>query len=193
MAGFHIHLAVAKRYAEKNNWQDTKELYRGTIDPDLVTDKSVSHYSGKQDKAKLIDYLENKVNVYEYLKNHEIKTEYEVGIFLHLITDYLFFTDFMDKNYLKYITYDDFCKDLYASYDATNEELLKVYSIELGEFKEVLEKNIKKSKKEKKTEASVGNIIFTISDLKAFIERVSDIDLETYQDKIRKAKKNILP
>ncbi len=193
MAGFHIHLAVAKRYAEKNNWQDTKELYRGTIDPDLVTDKSVSHYSGKQDKANLIDYLENKVNVYEYLKNHEIKTEYEVGIFLHLITDYLFFTDFMDKNYLKNITYDDFCKDLYASYDATNEELLKVYSIELGEFKEVLEKNIKKSKKEKKTEASVGNIIFTISDLKAFIERVSDIDLETYQDKIRKEKKNILP
>lgn len=193
MAGFHIHLAIAKRYAEKNNWEDTKDLYRGTIAPDLVPDKSISHYSGKQDNTKLLDYLENKVQVYEYLKNHEIDNNYETGVFLHLVTDYLFFTDFIDKEYLKRTTYANFCKDLYASYDATNEELVKMYSIDLGELQSVLEENIKKSKKEKKTEDNVGQMIFTISDLQTFIERVSDIDLKEYYHKIKKVKKNILP
>ena len=65
MAGFHIHLAIAKRYAEKNNIRETAELYRGTVAPDLVDNKSISHYSGQQDNTKLIEYLANKIGLYE--------------------------------------------------------------------------------------------------------------------------------
>lgn len=193
MAGFHIHLAIAKRYAEKNHLRDTKELYRGTVAPDLVEDKSISHYSGKQDNTKLIDYLENKVRVYEYLKSHVVDNDYEVGVFLHLVTDYLFFNNLISKDYLRHVTYGDFCKDLYTSYDVTNDFLMEKYQIDFGELKEVLESNIKKSKKDKKTENSVGNVIFSKEQLADFIEYVSDLDLKQYEEKIRNAKSNILP
>lgn len=193
MAGFHIHLAIAKRYAEKNLVFHVKDLYKGAVAPDLVEDKSISHYSGKQDNTKLIEYLANKIRLYEYLVNHSIDNDYETGVFLHLVTDYLFFNDFISKEYLKHVTYADFCKDLYTSYDATNNDLLEKYQIDFGELKEVLERNIQKAKKDKKTENSVGNIIFTNEQLDDFIERVSDIDLKQYEEKIRKIKKNVLP
>jgi len=193
MAGFHIHLAIAKRYAEKNNIRETAELYRGTVAPDLVDNKSISHYSGQQDNTKLIEYLANKIGLYDYLKNHTVDNDYEIGVFLHLVTDYLFFNNFIDKGYLGKVTYADFCKDLYTSYDITNDYLLEKYKIDFGELRETLESNISKSKKDKKTENSVGNTIFSTEQLDSFIEYVSNIDLKQYEEKIRKAKCNILP
>ncbi len=193
MAGFHIHLAIAKRYAEKNNITDTKSLYKGSVDPDLVEDKSISHYSGKQDSTKLIDYLANKVLLYEYLKGHVVDNDYERGVFLHLITDYLFFNDLISKEYLREVAYAEFCKDLYTSYDMTNDYLIKTYDIDFGDLKDVLEDNIKKNKKDKRTENSMGNNILPLPKLDAFIEQVSDINLEDYESKIRESKENLLP
>lgn len=193
MAGFHIHLAIAKRYAEKNDIENLKELFRGTVAPDLVKDKSISHYSGKQDPTKLIEYLANKIRLYEYLKENVVDNDYERGVFLHLVTDYLFFNDFFDKEYLNQVSYKDFCKDLYASYDITNEHLIKTYDIDFGELKEALEANIKKDKKNKQTEDNVGNNILPIDKLETFIEFVSSIDLSLYEKKIRERKENVLP
>lgn len=193
MAGFHIHLAIAKKYAEKNNVRETDELYRGAVAPDLVDNKSISHYSGKQDNTKLIEYLANKIGLYDYLKNHTLDNDYEIGVFLHLVTDYLFFNHFIDKSYLGKVMYADFCKDLYTSYDITNDYLLKKYEIDFGELRETLESNISKSRKDKKTENSTGNTIFSNEQLDSFIEYVSNIDLKQYEEKIRKAKGNILP
>ncbi len=193
MAGFHIHLAIAKRYAEKNSGIDIAKLYRGSVDPDLVENKSISHYSGKQDSSKLIDYLANKVLLYEYLKGHTIDTDYEKGIFLHLVTDYLFFNEFISKEYLSHVSYEDFCKDLYASYDITNDYIIKTYGIDFGDLKELLEDNIKKNKKDKRTEENKGNKIFSTDELDAFIERVANIDLKDYEEKVRNVRENILP
>lgn len=193
MAGFYIHLAIAKKYAEKNNIKDIESLYKGTVAPDLVKDKRISHYSGKQDSTQLIDYLANKVLLYEYLKGHKVDNDYELGVFLHLVTDYLFFNDLIDKSYLSSILYEDFCKDLYTSYDMTNDYLIEKYAIDFGDLKEVLEENIKNNKKDKRTEDSRGHNILPIEKLDAFIERVSSIDLQKYEKNLREAKENILP
>jgi hypothetical protein len=58
MASFNIHLAIAKRYAKKNGVENLKAFYSGTIDPDLVEDKNVSHYTGTRNKDDLLTYLQ---------------------------------------------------------------------------------------------------------------------------------------
>lgn len=68
MAGFSIHLAVAKRYCKKNNILNISDFFKGTVDPDLVEDKDITHYTGKRDTNYLADYLKNKINLYKYLK-----------------------------------------------------------------------------------------------------------------------------
>ena len=44
MPGYMIHLAVGKVYAENNKIEDIKVFEKGIIDPDMIEDKSKSHY-----------------------------------------------------------------------------------------------------------------------------------------------------
>lgn len=185
MASFNIHLAIGKRYVEKfGTIKDEKEFYKGIIEPDLADKKEQSHYSGKQDKTKLLEYLENKVQLKEYLKNNNIDSDYEKGVVLHLITDYIFFNEFFDKNYLNNISYEDFCKDLYYSYGITNEYLENKYKIDYEDFIEKIKNNISKDSKEKNINSEIRRNILEISKLDKFIEDVSNISLEEYKNKI---------
>lgn len=194
MASFSIHLAIGKRYIEKSkNIKEEKEFYRGIIDPDLVNDKKISHYTGTQNKTDLLEYLSKKVQIIEYLKNNNIDSDYQKGIFLHLITDYLFFNNFFEISYLKNISYDDFIKDLYYSYAVTNEYLETKYRIEYTDFLEQINKNIEKGKKEKNTSDEIRTNILKFNKLDDFIEYVSNIDLEDYKNKIIENKCNVLP
>ena len=195
MASFHIHLAVGKRYYEKhNNIYNVEEFYRGIIAPDLVTDKKISHYSGeKRNKENIFEYLANKVLLNKFLEHEKIDTDYQKGVFVHLITDYLFFNDFFDVEYLKNISYEEFCIDLYDSYDKTNQYLIEKYQIDDSRFKEQMNQNIKKDNEEKKTVNKHGRNILPFEKLDEFIEKVSSIDIEQYEEKIRKNNKNVLP
>lgn len=101
MASFNIHLAVGKRYLEKTNIiKNEKDFYKGIIEPDLVSDKKTTHYTGTNDKSDLLKYLSLKVQLKEYLKNESTDSDYQKGVFLHLITDYLFFNTFFDNRLL---------------------------------------------------------------------------------------------
>ena len=194
MASFNIHLAVGKRYIEKTKIiKDEKEFYKGIIEPDLVNDKKISHYTGIQDKNDLFSYLSQKVQLNEYLKNESINSDYQKGVFLHLITDYLFFNNFFDYNYLSKISYSEFCKDLYYSYDITNDYLEEKYKIDYTEFLNQIKNNIEKDKKEKNTFNEIRINILPLDNLDNFIEYVSNINLEEYKNKIIKNDKNILP
>ena len=194
MASFNIHLAIGKRYIEKfKSIENIDIFYKGIIDPDLVNDKAISHYTGVQDKTNLLNYLANKVQLNEYLKNNNIDTDYNKGIFLHLITDYLFFNKFFNNKYLNNISYEDFCKDLYYSYDITNDYIVNKYKIDYTIFIELINNNINKDKKEKNVSTEIRNNILPYPILDEFIEYVSNISLEEYKDKIIKANKNVYP
>ncbi len=62
MPSFLIHIAVAKQYLKKHKEYDEKEFIKGTIAPDLIEDKTKSHYgkeSAQSDvKAFIKDYPE---------------------------------------------------------------------------------------------------------------------------------------
>ena len=58
MASFNIHLAVGIRYLEKTkSIKNKREFFKGIIEPDLVKDKKISHYTGIFDKQDLLKYL----------------------------------------------------------------------------------------------------------------------------------------
>lgn len=61
MAGFNIHLAVGKRYTEKNKVKDTRRFFHGILEPDLQEEKESGHYTNKVEPKSLLSDLENKV------------------------------------------------------------------------------------------------------------------------------------
>lgn len=126
MAGYVIHLAVAKEYMRNFKVKDEEEFLKGTIAPDLLsTDtKKITHYS---------ETMSSGVDLSKFLKANTLHTSYIQGYFLHLIVDYLF--------YNKYFTVRS--KEIYNDYDILNEELIKMYNIEVPE--EVKDKALFKS------------------------------------------------
>ena len=194
MASFNIHLAIGKRYLEKNKLGiDEKKFYRGIVDPDLVPNKKISHYTSFNDKMYLLEYLSHKVELKNYLDNEYDASDYQKGIFLHLITDYLFFNNFFDCEYLKNVDYFEFCRDLYYSYSLINEYLDNKYGINYKDFGSELEDNIALNKQSKKADSQIGKNILPVEKVDAFIEYVSDIDLEKYSCKIIENGGNVFP
>lgn len=191
MPGFNIHLSVAKRYAEKHNEiKNLDDFYKGALAPDLVENKKVSHYTTLEDKNNLVKHLENKVSLENYLKSSSVKPDYEKGVFLHLITDYLFFNKFFEKEYLKNVSFNEFWNDLYYSYDETNEYLVKKYGIDYNSISSKVTDNVNKNKASRNLSTSNKNIL-DISKLDRFIEEVSDVSLKEYENKIlKKIEKN---
>ena len=183
MASFNIHLAIAEKYLENHNdIKNKKEFIKGIIIPDLSTNKRESHYSGIRDKSNVIEALRNKVLIEKFLKENKIDTDHDKGIFLHLLTDYLFFNDFFDKEYLQNISFEQFTKDLYYSYDITNDYIENKYKIDFGEFKEEIEENVKNSNNKASYHKQKETNIIPFDKLDKFIEEVSKIDLDKYKN-----------
>lgn len=192
MASFSIHLAVGKKYMEKNHIENEQLFLRGTVDPDLATDKEKSHYTLERNDNTLITHLNTKIFLPAFLNENKIDTDYMKGTFLHLITDYLFYNDFFEKDYLLNISYDEFCQDLFYSYDLTSNYIEEKYDVDLSGLVEAIVMKREKVKKEKISKQSEKNILDIIK-LDKFIEKVSRIDLEEYKRKLLEANTNILP
>ena len=174
MPSFNIHLAVANRYMEKHNIQNKEDFLTGNVAPDFM-EKSKSHYSIILENATLIEDLKNKVVIEKFLKENKVETDYEKGVFLHLITDKLFFTNFFEKEYLNKVEKEAFRKNLYYSYHKTNDYLMEKYHIQ---FPKKYEKEIKEVLKEKNMQKET--LVIDNNKLDNFIEEVSNINLEEY-------------
>ncbi len=194
MASFNIHLAVAKRYNDKNFIGNSEDFYKGIIDPDLEEYENKLHYTeSNRNREHLISYLQGKTNLPWFLSENNIDTDYNKGVFLHLITDYIFFNNFFETNYLNNITYEEFVRDLHYSYDYTNDYLKDKYDVDISCYEDRINKNIFKDKEDKKTKNIVGNNILNFEKLNNFIESVSNINLERYRTKLIDRNINVLP
>lgn len=141
MASALIHMAVAKRVNERLN-RNEKHLLLGTIAPDIGKDlnisREISHFT---EDAKVTPNLDLFYNKYK----NDLTDDYELGYFIHLIVDVLWFEEFL-KNYrnednfvLKngetiYITEEEYCKLLYNDYTNLNSQLLDYYDMDLSLF-----------------------------------------------------------
>ena len=65
MASYNIHIAIGKRYLEKNsNITNFKDFYLALIEPDLTNNKEYTHYTIPNHHETLISHLEKKVGLY---------------------------------------------------------------------------------------------------------------------------------
>ena len=193
MPSFNIHLAVAIKYCEKNNIENKEIFYRANIDPDLVKDKSVSHYTGMRDKNYLRQYVFEKVRLNDFLKDQKVETDYEKGIFLHLVTDFIFYQEFLCDEYLCRVDYNEMMQDLYYSYRVSNPYLEEKYNIHSLNLDEVMNNNIKQTLNRMQVDNTNGFNLLPEEKMDKFIEKMSCIDLEKYIDKIKRENKNVFP
>lgn len=109
MPGYVIHLAVAKKNIELNSIKNEDEFIRGVIAPDLLKQAGLdSHYGNSSNP-----------NLREFLKKHNIETDYNKGYFLHLVTDYIFYNKFLDR----------WSPEIYEDYNSLNYILIKKYGL----------------------------------------------------------------
>ena len=184
MPSIDIHLAIARQYLSKHaDIKNTFEFIKGNVAPDLVDDKKISHYTGEvKEKDNLIEDVSRKVRMEEYFKYNRIITDYDKGIFFHLVVDYLFFNNFFDTEYLLQNTDDGFRKDLYYSYNLTNKYLKTKYDTSYGVLRPKIEKYIGISKSNANYNGEKRNNIIPFDKLDAFIDEVSDKDVEYFKE-----------
>lgn len=154
MAGYVIHIAIAQEYLRKNRKKYNEEFVKGAILPDLTSDKTKTHY-GKSPAY---------TNLKKFLLANELTSELNKGIFLHLITDYLFYNKYLDK-FSKQHIYDD--------YDISNKILIDRYNVKLLDEIE-------------------DNVFFKDGDMKILnfpliyklIDEISNLDLDTVKKEV---------
>ena len=182
MPGIHIHLAIGNRYIEKHKVENEKEFLEGIIAPDFAESKDKSHYTVHMElKDNFAEYVKEKINLENFLKENKVQTDYEKGVYLHLLTDDTFFRTFFEQEYLESTNYDDFMRDLYYSYGVINQHLIKKYNISLSEETvEKIKRNIEESIKQKKVKEDNANAnnILPIEKIDKFIEKLSDVNLD---------------
>lgn len=185
MAGPTIHLAIAKKYLKNHKELNYKRVIAGTLYPDAIENNDKSHYTDINRGSDNLSHVRGKVNLYAFLNEHENLDDFELGWFLHLVTDYLFFEECFTEEYLLTNSYKDFCKDLYFAYDHLNLYLSEKYHITKNDYKDY--------PSEYYPGFPYEDCILPKEMIDTFIEKVSNIDLNKYIKKIKKHQSNIKP
>lgn len=145
MASALIHLAVAKKLTENINIKNRKDYYLGSIAPDLSKqiglNKISSHFliHTKED----VPNTEMFINKYPNFMNNE----FELGYFIHLYTDKLWFDGFLNNficnNSIKLLdgtiietTKEEMQNMIYSDYTNMNIQLIDKYDMDLSLFYE---------------------------------------------------------
>lgn len=170
MASAFIHMAVAKKANEKLGFQDENSLFLGTIAPDLGKllgeTKERGHFETNN------TYLPN---LNKFLSKYKIDKPFEMGYYIHLYTDLIWFTEFMpnyyrdDILYLNDGTYMDCSFELkmrkvYDDYSIFNGLVVDKYNINL----DILYKNI--DFESELDEVDLTKINLLLNQIKGFIE-----------------------
>lgn len=189
MASSLIHICVAKKINDRLNL-DPKQLYLGTIAPDL------SKLVGETKlKSHFLDNNSNIPNIQTFLKKYKTKLNepFVLGYFIHLLTDQIWFKDFISKkkyaNSIKLIdgtvinvSEQEATQLIYNDYTNLNIKLIDYYSLDLSLFYEPLIKpsNIIKEIPLDKLNVLVnkaGEILMNTKTKKNYIFDINDIIL----------------
>ena len=180
MASYSIHLAIANEYLKKHLNENKNSFIKGTIDVDDNPNKIKTHYTKTTNTDNLRYFLDNSIILSEYIKEHHLTTSYDKGYFLHLVTDYYFYTKFLDTNWIEKIDFKTYKEVIYHDYQATNNYINQKYKVTYP--KRIQKYNI--SIKEKP-------IILTYHAIDNFIKEMAAHNLETIYKKIQKNKEEL--
>ena len=187
MASSAMHLAIAKKYLEKNKDKnfDYKKVMAGSLYPDATNDKDKTHYTMAERGNNNVTHLASKVDLYAFLNDNAVLDDFKLGWFIHLITDYLFFSECFTEEYLLSHSYEQFRSDLYFAYDCLGKYLSEKYELTIEDYESYPSEYYEGSYYQES--------IFSKDLIDSFIERVSSVNIKEYIDKIRNAKGNVKP
>lgn len=136
MASYHMHICIAKKINEKLKI-DENLFFIGSIAPDLPTElgkpNNKSHFLDDETGVIMSDIF------YKKYKN-DLYNPYVMGYFVHLLTDYLWFSKYISKyinEYLKKenlelsLRYKDLKKKILNDYSNLSDFLEEKYSLNL--------------------------------------------------------------
>ncbi len=189
MANLTVHIAVAQEWAKRHKVQDLDDFIWGAVAPDVLSweknNSYVTHYGDKVDESTpLKDNLGNKTHLEKYLACNTIITDYDKGYFLHLVTDLLYYNDFINFDVLQnyYDTHDRKIKGcFYHDYDCTLEFVTKTFKVNYkNKHSEV------SALEEKYGKCAIKDApwLYSEQQLADFIVRVAEIDLDSLAQKI---------
>ncbi len=185
MASPAMHLAIAKKYIERHNNLNYKEFIKGTLYPDAETNNIKLHYPKSSIMGEFAIGVYDKVNLYAFLTDYPKLNDFELGYFLHLVTDYLFFHECFTRDYLMNTKCEQFCKELYHAYDCLDSYLFAKYHITKEDYKAY--------PSEYYPGIPYEECLLSKDFVDNFIKRVSYIDLDKFINKIREFGSNVEP
>ncbi len=144
MASALIHLCVAKKANEKLHMNE-RELLLGSIAPDLskqVGESKIKSHFLKGDTEDSEPDIKEFLNLYK----SELSKPFEMGYFIHLLTDkywfrdyvYTYLDDYSLKTFGKKLTYTELKGIIYNDYTNLNIDLIDKYNLSLALFYEDL-------------------------------------------------------
>lgn len=146
MASAIMHIAVADKVNKFLNMED-KMLFLGTIAPDISkqvgTSRDLSHFIDNTDGIPNVNKFYNKYK--DYLNN-----PFEMGYYIHILTDYYWFKEFIPKRIKNLKITDEngnmvvpdskeISKLIYNDYTNLNVSLIEHYDLSLKLFYEEME------------------------------------------------------
>jgi len=197
MPNFLTHLAVAKRYAQKNNitGQDARDFYDGNVHPDLGVlhnnnlTKEQRHYNKKPPSTLAHEnYCKDRVDFAEFLAKNKVETHFERGILMHLIVDNYCYREVLDMEKffnLVYSTGIDARWVLKCTFNSKHDYLIEKYAIDynITGRKEIIEQSLERWEKDAVQCTAVYDLLDTeekLEKLDAFIERISSLNLDDF-------------
>lgn len=149
MASALIHLAVAKNVLENINVTNERHYYLGSIAPDVAkmvgSTRKKSHFIEETSESDTPD-----VSVFLSKYKGYLNNPYELGYYVHLLTDVLWFDEFL-PNFVKddclvsrtgellKFDEDELLEILYDDYTNLNPQVLSYYNLDLSLFYEPFE------------------------------------------------------
>ena len=140
-----IHLAIAKKYLENHPDENREDFILGTIAPDInmpniseyingVTDDKNSHHFGLNYQTEdLIEYMQKKVDFSLFFQNNDINTTFLRAYFLHLLSDYRFFGEYITDERLMGLSFREAVRIGFNDYDLITPILISRYNLEIPE------------------------------------------------------------
>ncbi len=137
MPSMAVHLAVANEFLKYNKINDKKSFRQGVLEPDILglksqEEKEKAHYTEPQTpNMTLKKRLETKVNLVNYFNDRKIDSDFEVGYYLHLLTDYYFFSYFLfAPNHKKIKTKKVNMRELYNDYEKIAKDMEQIFGVD---------------------------------------------------------------
>ena len=146
MASAIIHLAVAKELDKKLNIINKYDYYLGSIAPDLAKQIGMSKYESHFLKNSYKDHIPN-MELFVSRYPNCMENAFELGYYIHLYTDKLWFEDCMEKitcnSALRLLdgtiietTKEEMQNMIYSDYTNMNIQIIEKYDLDLSLFYE---------------------------------------------------------